>query len=275
MADLHYFPLLAGDWLAGEAVSKMTPEQEGAFIHLLCHCWNSQGLPCTLPNDDKALAQLSRLGRRWARIGALIREQFREVDGEPARLYNQKLWTVYQDAKATHDRLVANGRKGGAAKAKGYQKPSPAIAPLKPGPSNQSQSQNQSQLTTSPAVAVAPKESRIDLLPKADCDALFEKWSKEIGAIPYPRFRKALLVVRSSEAGRGFALLELLYAIEAYGEWFAEQPDREQAFTSLEKTFVGKVGEWVRIGRMPLAVGGELTERGRVIGTKATRRGAA
>jgi len=129
--------------------------------------------------------------------------------------------------------------------------------------------------TTSPAVAGAPKESRIDLLPKADCDALFEKWSKEIGAIPYPRFRKALLVVRSSEAGRTFAIGELLNAIEAYGEWFAEQPDREQGFTSLEKTFVGKVGEWVRLGKMPIASGGELTERGKIIGTKQLRRGAA
>lgn len=195
MADLHYFPLLAGDWLAGEAISLMTPEQEGAFIHLLCHCWNtnpppsiharenepltSGKLPCTLPNDDRALAQLSRLGRRWKSAGALVRQQFVEVDGDPTRIYNPKLWEIYQEALAAHDRRVAAGKAGGEAKARRYQSPSNATAMPKHSPS----SQNQSHITTTtpagekreeppptppvPVVKPKPKRGPVTLSPDA------------------------------------------------------------------------------------------------------------
>src|SRR4051812_12092394 len=102
MADLYYFPLMAGGWLAGEAVGMMTPAQGGPFIHLLCHAWQSKELPCSLPNDDGALAQLSRLGDRWSTEGKLVRAQFVAVGKEKGRLRNPKLWAVFQEFQAKH-----------------------------------------------------------------------------------------------------------------------------------------------------------------------------
>lgn len=145
MADLHYFPLMAGDWLAGEAVSMMTPEQEGAFIHLCCHAWQSKDVACSLPNDDKALAQLSRLGRRWMTAGKYVKEQFEPIEGNETRLRNPKLWAVYQDSVARHESRVRSGRAGGEAKAKAKQNPSNATGLLEQNGSNQNHNHNQNQ----------------------------------------------------------------------------------------------------------------------------------
>lgn len=136
----------------------------------------------------------------------------------------------------------------------------------------------------SPAVAVAvasaskrerhPAGAGFELLSKSDCDLAFERWSAKLGAISYSRFRKALLTIRGSEAGREVTTPELLDGIEAFSEWYDEQPDRDQRFITIEKDFSGQIHRWVRLGKMPLAVLGELTERGAIIGTKGLR-GAA
>lgn len=153
MADLYYFPLMAGDWLAGEAISMMTPEQEGAFVHLLCHAWQSKELPCSLPNDDAKLAQLSRLGDRWSTEGRLIRDQFVTAGKGKARLRNPKLWAVYQEFQEKHARRVTSGRTGGIAKAKGKQSSTNATAMPEQASSNQNQNHNQSQEDQKPTTA--------------------------------------------------------------------------------------------------------------------------
>lgn len=161
MADLYYFPLMAGDWLAGEAISMMTPEQEGAFVHLLCHAWQSKELPCSLPNDDKALAQLSRLGERWATEGALVRAQFVTVGRGKARLRNPKLWDVFREFQEKHARRVASGRTGGIAKAKGKQRSSNARPKLEQSSSSQNHNHNNNPLP-----------------PVGDVDAVLEHYQK-------------------------------------------------------------------------------------------------
>jgi len=55
------FQFYPNDWLSSLKVACMTPEQEGAYIHLLCHDWANDGLP----DDPAILAQLSRLGDKW------------------------------------------------------------------------------------------------------------------------------------------------------------------------------------------------------------------
>jgi uncharacterized protein YdaU (DUF1376 family) len=113
VADLHYFPFYVNDWLGGEATSQMTPAQEGAFIRLLAISWQSKTAPCTLPDDDTALAQMSRLGPQWKKLGPFIKQQFELING---RLRNRKLWLVYQESLDKHQRRVNAGRLGAEAK---------------------------------------------------------------------------------------------------------------------------------------------------------------
>lgn len=82
------FQFFARDWLSSASVSLMTPAEEGAYVRLLALAWLEPD--CGLPDDDKVLAHLSRLGRRvWAKgSGATLRAQFRSEGG---RLYNDRL----------------------------------------------------------------------------------------------------------------------------------------------------------------------------------------
>jgi len=169
VADLFYFPFIVNDWLGGEATSQMTPAQEGAFIRLLAISWQSKTAPCTLPNDDVALAQMSRLGAHWKKLGPFVKQQFELVDG---RLRNRKLWAVYQDSLAKHERRANAGRLGAQARAqRGGTNAShvdeqcssnatgnATVSPLANGqqnPSSHSHSHSHSQRTTTTSAASA------------------------------------------------------------------------------------------------------------------------
>lgn len=126
MADLHWFPFFAKDWLSSAAVSRMLPEQEGAYIRLLAIMWVASGdTEPHLPNDDAALAQMSRLGKRWKKLGQLIRAQFVERDG---LLYNEVLSEVWQEQQGRHAKAVDRARKAGKASGqrRANNKPTPS-----------------------------------------------------------------------------------------------------------------------------------------------------
>ncbi len=106
--------MYARDWLSGEGTSMMLPEQEGAFIRLLCVAWGDGASEPSLPDDDRALAEISRLRARWKKHGPLVRAQFTAIDG---RLYNDKLSRVWNKQRERSQRLAENGRKGGRARA--------------------------------------------------------------------------------------------------------------------------------------------------------------
>lgn len=192
MAELFYFPFYVNDWLGGEATSQMTPAQEGAFIRLLAISWASKTAPCTLPNDDAALAQMSRLHGQWKKLGPFIKQQFELVDG---RLRNPKLWDVYQASLALHHKKVLAGSLGGKSKAKGKPKQSFSSATAE-GVANTYQSKSElkieTDLTTPPPPALVgfaespvPMEYRTDLCTLLDRvaatpDASVEAWMAEI-----------------------------------------------------------------------------------------------
>lgn len=114
MADLHWFPMYSEKWLGSAAINQMLPEQEGAYCRLLNVMWLAagDGEP-HLPTDDDALAQMSRLGKRWKKLGPLIRAQFNERDG---LLYNTRLSEVWREQQLRHAKAVERGRRGGKAK---------------------------------------------------------------------------------------------------------------------------------------------------------------
>jgi|TARA_R100000501_G_C2573623_1_gene79527 uncharacterized protein YdaU (DUF1376 family) len=106
------FPLYADDWLGSSAIDLMSPAEEGAYIRLLCHAWNSED--CGLPDDDKKLAIHSRLGKAWRNgSGAKIRENFIVKDG---RLYNLRLLEIWTEQKEYREQKAKAGKKGADAR---------------------------------------------------------------------------------------------------------------------------------------------------------------
>lgn len=145
----------------------MEPEQEGAFIHLLCLAWQSKDAPCSLPNDDAALAKLSRLGPRWETLGPLVRAQFVEVKGDTTRIRNPKLWAVYRASVAKHKKIVDAGRKGGRAKAavkrSSSDASSDATAALQQRPSSHNHKERHNQITTKTTALTTQSSARAKL----------------------------------------------------------------------------------------------------------------
>ncbi len=133
MAELHWFPFFAKDWLSSPARMAMSPAQRGAYIDLLALAWgNGDAEPCLDPSSE-ILAGLSGLGRDWKRLSPLILAQFEERAG---LLYNAKLSKVWHEQQGKHASVAERGRRGGAAKAaKKEPGSSPATAQLAPASS--------------------------------------------------------------------------------------------------------------------------------------------
>ena len=105
---LDWWPLNADQWLGSTSILLMTPAEEGGYVRLLCHAWNSKD--CSLPNDPKQLASLSRLGRAWHRgSGEKILKCF-EVRGQ--KLYNLRLEIEHKEARRLQKKRKAAGRAG-------------------------------------------------------------------------------------------------------------------------------------------------------------------
>jgi uncharacterized protein YdaU (DUF1376 family) len=94
--DTHQaFLLYTADWLSSTAIELMTAGEERGYLRLLIHAWQSPD--CGLPDDDRILAVLSKLGAEWeAGSGAVLRRQFVPRGG---RLFNARLLEEreYQD----------------------------------------------------------------------------------------------------------------------------------------------------------------------------------
>ncbi len=113
MAELHWFPFFAKDWLSSDARLSMTPEQRGAYIDLLAVAWAEGDVEPSLSCDDSILATQSGLAKRWRVIGPLIRAQFSERN---SRLYNAKLSEVWTASQANHEKAVERGKKSAKAR---------------------------------------------------------------------------------------------------------------------------------------------------------------
>lgn len=106
--------------------------------------------------------------------------------------------------------------------------------------------------------------------PEADCDALWSQWGSTFGAVEYSAFRKAL-GPHYQAATTPPSVAEMSEAIKAYREAVDEMDDREAGFQNVHK-FAQRIPHWLNIGAMPYSTEwGELTERGRVLGSRAMR----
>lgn len=92
----------------------MTPTEEGAYIHLLAIAWDNGD--CSLPNNDKDLAMLSRLNEGWFNgSGEKIRKNFYERDG---KLYNKRLEEELKKQQEWRNKSSKGGKKSAKSKAR-------------------------------------------------------------------------------------------------------------------------------------------------------------
>jgi uncharacterized protein YdaU (DUF1376 family) len=101
-------PLFTDDWLSSLTIAGFTAEQEGAYVRLLLYEWKDP--TCTLPFDEPTLANYSKLGSRWKKVGRpIIAACFIQREG---RLVNLKLYEVWQrvQEKSAKAKAAAEGR---------------------------------------------------------------------------------------------------------------------------------------------------------------------
>jgi hypothetical protein len=102
------FQFYPADWLSSPAVILMTPEQEGGYIRLLCYDWASDGIP----DDDKALAALSRLGEGWLNGGSsIVRKCFNHHPHKPGYLTNPRLQNEREKQRTWREKSREGGIK--------------------------------------------------------------------------------------------------------------------------------------------------------------------
>lgn len=107
MGNSPAFQFYPNDWLSSPAIMLMTPAEEGAYIRLLSICWMNNGLP----DDDKELEELSRLGKEWEKSAKKIRSCFVKRRG---KLINKR-----QEKERKKQRIWSQkSRQGGISSAK-------------------------------------------------------------------------------------------------------------------------------------------------------------
>ncbi len=149
----------AKDILSSKAIAVMTLAEVGAYFLLLNHCWDTDD--CTLPNDDRELAILSRMGEAWHSYGSAIhpvRKCFMAHPSKPGRLINERMYAEWKKLKAFQAEKSKAGQKGAKSRWKETKSPSwhshaPAIGlPLAKGMANDSSSSSSSSSRENPSV---------------------------------------------------------------------------------------------------------------------------
>lgn len=119
MAAIPFMPLYVADYLADAA--HLSTTEHGAYLLLIMTYWQ-RGEP--LPDDDKKLARICRVGpREWARMKPTISEFFEIADGD---WFHSRVQTELQNVRAKS----LKKRKAGLARAKQMHSNSSAPAQL-------------------------------------------------------------------------------------------------------------------------------------------------
>lgn len=106
------------DWLSCSKIAVMTPAQIGGYIMLLCHAWNDPD--CSLPDDDKELSILSRLGEGWfGDDGRVLRKCFQTHAKKQGRIFNKRLSLEREKRNAFLKKSSQGGKKSGVTRSKG------------------------------------------------------------------------------------------------------------------------------------------------------------
>lgn len=108
MAEIPYMPLWVGDFLA--KTLDLDAKETGAYMILLMAMWTGNG---KLPNDQKKLQRVARVGRDWPKIWAAI-ECYFEVDEH--FVTNKRLSLELHKVATKRQVNAQSGARGGLAK---------------------------------------------------------------------------------------------------------------------------------------------------------------
>lgn len=243
-ASFPAFPVYWKDWLTGEGTSAMTTEQEGAFLRLLLHAWDSSP-PCTLANDEVGLAFKAKLSlERWREIGPLVLAQFRIVG---TRLRNRKQFAVYSELMA-HRRAKSEAGKSGNAKRWGDETSSVAQRSHSDTSANRKRIAKVSPSSASPSASPSPIKTT---------DVLFEaEWldyPKKVDKAKALKAWNALLKAKNDPR-------EVAAGIHRYVA-FQKSEGTEKKFYKNLATLLAKDGGWtepwtIELRVLPQAVNG-------------------
>jgi len=108
-----WYQFWAKEYLTNETLAMWPVERKGALLELRAHAWLAEP-PCTLPDDDRVLAKLSGLNRKWHRHSTELRKCFDSIDGD--RLRDPYLTMLYEEMVSQAERRSNAGRKAAAAR---------------------------------------------------------------------------------------------------------------------------------------------------------------
>lgn len=112
MSKSPAFQFYPKDWLSSLKISLMTPAEEGAYIRLLCYCWDDAD--CSIPDNDEILAKMSRLNEGWFKGGStVVRKCFNQHPTKPGFLTNERLMKEREKQKKWSEKSHEGGKKSG------------------------------------------------------------------------------------------------------------------------------------------------------------------
>lgn len=160
------FQFYPGDWLSSPAVMLMTPEQEAAYLRLLCYDWMSDGIP----DDDASLAVLSRLGEGWFNHASrVIRSCFNQHPSKSGFLTNPRL----QSEREKQDEWREKSRLGGIKSAKSRACKASRVVQPKVNRTVEPKGNSSTSSSSSNITPIVPKGTDGESLPKSP---LPERW---------------------------------------------------------------------------------------------------
>jgi hypothetical protein len=110
---LPFFPLYAAETLADGRFQGWNLEERGAWLTLVCCCWNDGDIPAA----QSTLARLLGVGPGdMARLWSAIGDRFIEAPGKPGRLISPRLETERDKAEGLSKIRAEAGTKGAKAR---------------------------------------------------------------------------------------------------------------------------------------------------------------
>lgn len=106
------YQLYVKDWLTSRKIAVMNLSQIGAYSLLLAACWDSDD--CSLPDDDRTLAALSRMGDQWGTDASMpVRACFVPHPKHPGHLTNKRLLKEFTSLQKFRRAKQRAGHVGG------------------------------------------------------------------------------------------------------------------------------------------------------------------
>lgn len=133
MARRPSFQFYPQDWLGSPLIAAMSAAEEGAYIRLLCYCWNSED--CSLPDQDDVLARIGRIDEGYLKVSSsLLRKCFVSHPDKKGFLTNERLLFERKKQDEWKKKCEIAGKKSGEArniKASNKLKVSSILVPTK------------------------------------------------------------------------------------------------------------------------------------------------